>query len=171
MIEKHPGYVVLASKTESFHIKEEETRRDMGGEPLHEDLIYGYEYNYIREFLDCFSCKHELNFFDMLDRLGDEAGNHNQLLYFCKHIMPYLIKDAPEHLQRYFRVIKDACETAYRQTEMWNEWDENRKVTPKTKEVVVFSRFMDKVKDECKEAPWEEIQGCVIDIISGHLLS
>ena len=169
MISACPGYDALTSQIEVFHKKEGELRADMCGKPLHEHLIDGYEYDYIREFLDCFNVDKD-RFFASLSDLGNEAGNHNQLLYFREHIIPYLMKDSPGPLQRYFRAINYACEAAHEQTEMWNEWDEDREVTQDMEEIVVYANTIEEAKDECAEAPWEEIEACVIKILSCYLL-
>lgn len=170
MISKHPGYATLVSKLDAFHEKEADTRVDMAGTPLREYLIEGYEYNYIREFLECFQTDMD-GCFESLADMGNEAGNHNQLLYFCRHIMPYMMKDAPGPLQQYFRALKDVCDTAYNQTEMWNEWDDECEISQDMEEIVMYAQDIDQAKDTCAEAPWEEIEACVIQVLSCYLVN
>lgn len=169
MISERPGYDELASQIEAFHEKEGDSRVDMGGTPLHDHLIEGYEYDYIREFIDCFNVDKD-GFFTSIGDLGDEAGNHNQLLYFCKHIMPYLMKDSPGNLKDYFRAIDYACQAGHEQTEMWNEWDEDVKITADTEEVIAYVNRLEEAKDECADAPWEDVEACVIKVLSYYLL-
>lgn len=170
MISERPGYAALASVLETFHEKEADARVDMAGTPLHEYLIEGYEYNYIREFLECFETDKN-GVFDSIVNLGNEAGNHNQLLYFCTHIMPYLIKDAPDHLHSYLVALADACETSYDQTEMWNEWDDEDEITKDMEEIVMYAEEIQGYKDACDEALWEDVETTVVQILAKYLLA
>jgi hypothetical protein len=125
-------------KSEAFHLKEAESRLDLQGNKLDEKVVYDYCYNYIAIFLKLFEENSPVEtFFEGIKDLGDEEMNHNQLLYFKLHIMPYLIDGAPEEILPSLKAMDSAIQAAETQTNLWYEFDEHRnyksnEVTAKT---------------------------------------
>lgn len=148
----------IVKKSEEFHIAEAHARVDMHGKKFDDALVYEYEYNYIKIFLECFcSCLFQgstdnINFFDNIEWLGDQVDNHNQLLYFKDHIMPYLMDTAPEPMKESLRAMFDAITAAEKQTNLW--WDDNGAAIANTK---AFYKTIENSRSACT-IPMDKIE-------------
>jgi len=117
--------------------KEAQTRRDMKGNPISEDILLYDDTHCLALFLDILNESDTAGeWIKTIARMGDEEGNHCELEYARDHVVNYLLDGLDQKYLGIVSVIREVLELACDRTNYWSGGSILGEYNPKYDETV-----------------------------------
>jgi len=148
-------------KLDAYYILESETRLDLHGNVIDEDIYLADEDCYgLGIFLESLDESSPLKCGEFIRDYADGEGNHNQMYYIRDHVMPYVKRDFSKY-ERLFKYMTKLVKKAADRTTYWGEYDElNEEDHPNYNPEYIEETDLLCEKMESYSDDWKDIRAC-----------
>ena len=163
-------------KLDAYYIFESDTRRDLHGNVIDEDIYLAEEDCYgLGVFLESLDESSPLKCGEFIRDYGDEQGNHNQMNYIRHHVMPYVKRDISEY-EQLFKCMSKIVTLAADRTSYWGDFDEEY---PEKTQHLFYPNYIEETDLLCEKMEsfsddWKDICACtkayIEDLISKRIM-